>query len=746
MEETRNAASTRNATLKTPIAMSLIQLVAQEQWQEFDDTWSEVMLSEGPIDELVAALRVVAEKKRMPRCIPQLRQHAEVLGKAGRDGEAARLLAQAITSGGGAGELGGALFEHAQKAWGTKPYWARYCEISGLRPDNNDMRRAWIAFERLLGFDQGKLVFHPGGWGAGEILELQVDTLEMSVKFHNGRQDRFPLSAAVEIFEPLSEEDLRAIHFRSSDELKRLMKDEPLVVLRAIISRHNGRASTVGIKNALLQVGVEGGSWSAWWRRTRKLAENSEWFKVTGTPTKGDVMLLRSATDPVEDLRRQLSNFTTLSDLLARVKNQLASKPEERMREMMLDVLEQKSGTSADPGPVRLAAWMLLRDERGTTPEPLLAALRAAAAEPAPADATKPPALWALFQSLQGTREQERCVGVLQEVCGDRWVDEALTNLFHAPAGMTRPLVDALVAANKRSELGLLYKELLMRPLRAPEMLIALARHGEAGKLKIELPAPLVRAQALLSLATNLHVNRRGDANAARAQTKLTELLTKGKEPLVRKLLATADADALLSVQRMLQRGVDEELDAVVTDIVVRQAPVGSRANQAQFWENDRIWTTKQGLERRSLELKELREVKIPANQDAIGRAAAMGDLSENAEWEAAIEEQRTLTGRAMEMESELRRVELIENAILPEDMVCPGTVVRYRDVGKTKESEIVILGPWDTDLAENAVSYRAPLAAGLLGKRPGDVAKITLPGSTLEVDVLAVHPFVLDH
>jgi len=351
-----------------------------------------------------------------------------------------------------------------------------------------------------------------------------------------------------------------------------------------------------------------------------------------------------------------------------------------------------------------------------------------------------------LFQSLQGTREQERCVGVLQEVCGDRWVEEALKNLFHAPAGMTRPLVDALVAANKRSELGLLYKELLMRPLRAPEMLIALARHGEAGKLKVELPSPLARAQALLSLATNLHVNRRGDANAARAQAKLTELLTKGKDPLVRKLLATADADALTSVQRMLQRGVDEELDAVVTDIVVRQVPAGARAAQAQFWENDRIWTTKQGLERRSLELKELREVKIPANQDAIGRAAAMGDLSENAEWEAAIEEQRTLTGRAMEMESELRRVELIENAILPEDMVCPGTVVRYREAGKSKESEIVILGPWDTELAESAVSYRAPLAAGLLGKRPGDVARITLPGSTLEVEVISAHPFVLDH
>jgi transcription elongation factor GreA len=311
---------------------------------------------------------------------------------------------------------------------------------------------------------------------------------------------------------------------------------------------------------------------------------------------------------------------------------------------------------------------------------------------------------------------------------------------------MTRPLVDALLSAGKKAELAASYNELLTRPLRAPEVLISLARHAEAGKLPGEFPPELARAQALLSLATNLHVNRRGDAASARAQTRLTELLIKGKDPLVRRLLADADSDALLSIQRMLQRGVDEDLDSVVTDNVVRQGTLNGSTTQQQFWENDRIWSTKRGLEKRSFELKVLREVMIPAYQDAIGRAAAQGDLSENAEWEAAIEEQRTLTTRAMEMEGELRRVELIENAILPEDMACPGTTVRYRDVRKGGEQEIVILGPWDQELSDNVVSYRAPLAAGLLGKRPGDHATITLPGGTQELEVISAVPFTLDH
>ena len=105
----------------------------------------------------------------------------------------------------------------------------------------------------------------------------------------------------------------------------------------------------------------------------------------------------------------------------------------------------------------------------------------------------------------------------------------------------------------------------------------------------------------------------------------------------------------------------------------------GLLAVAGMFWVGNAIWTTKRGLEKRSLELKELREVKIPENQDAIGRAAAFGDLSENSEWEAAMEEQRNLTARAMAIEEELRQADLIEEAALPEGTICPGARVDYR-------------------------------------------------------------------
>lgn len=729
-------------------AMSLILLAAQEKWPEFDEAWSELMNSDATpqaLDELVRALRLVADKKRLARCLPMVKEHAQRLASSGHPGEAARLYGIALQGGGAPGEITGPLFQAAQEAWSAEPWWEPYTRLSGLRADLGDPRKAWVAFERLTWFQPNRLVYHGGGWGTGEILDVDLGALDIGIRFASGRKDRFPLNAAMEIFEPLPENDLRAQHFRDPDVLRKRIKEDPLAVLRNVLERYNGRASTISIKNALAQVGIDGTAWNGWWRKARKHAESSEWFKVMGTPVKGEVQLLSTAMDAVADLERQLGNSGSLGDVLSRVRDQLQGNHDERLRSMLLDVLEKKAAPASEPLPLRISAWLLLREERGTTPEPLLETLRAAFAQPPPADPGKPPALWAHFQSLPGLREQERCVSALQELLGDAWADEAVKNLQHAPSGMARLLVDTLYAAGRADDLAAAYRDLLARPLRAAEVLISLARLGETGKLPGDMPTDVQRAQALLALASYLYVNRRGDPQNARSNTRLAEFLTKGKESVLRRMLANADSDAILSLQRTVQRGVDESIDNQFTDIYMRAAPTTGQASSAFFWESDRIYTTRKGLEKRKAELHHLREVKIPANQEAIGRAAAMGDLSENSEWEAAIEEQRNLTSRAAEIEGELRRADTIENEILPEGVASPGSHVRYRELGVGSEHEIAILGPWDTYAGDQVVSYRAPLAAGLLGKKPGDKVKVTLPSGTIEVELLAVEPLPLD-
>jgi transcription elongation factor GreA len=175
------------------------------------------------------------------------------------------------------------------------------------------------------------------------------------------------------------------------------------------------------------------------------------------------------------------------------------------------------------------------------------------------------------------------------------------------------------------------------------------------------------------------------------------------------------------------------------------RAPALLEKPETPIWETDVILTTRRGLARRQEEFRVLRDVKIPANSDAIGSAAALGDLSENSEWEAALEDQRTLTTRATEMEAELKQARLLEEIVIPEDVVAPGTKVGYVDLDVDELRTTTLLGPWDVGQDDDEViSYRAPLAKGLLGRKVGEHSEITVPGGLHRVRIESIEPVQL--
>ncbi len=721
--------------------MSLTILATEDNWQGFDDAWTELMESLGPIDDLLQSIEVVAVKRRLARCLPTLREHADKLAAGSRSLDAAMLLGAALRGGAPPNELGEQLWKHAETAWGSEGWWSSFTELAGFRPLVPDLRRAWICFDDMRSYGPGVVVFHRGGWGIGEVTELISSDLEVAVRFDSGRKDRFPLRTAVEIFERLPDTDLRTQHLRDPQTLKQRIKDEPLEVLKSVLLRHSGKATQIHIKNALMQVGVDGNAWSSWWRKTRMAAENSEWFRVSGSGQKVEIELLRRAVDPVAALKRQLDHAPNLNIALSRARDIFGSnKLEENVRNAGLEVLERLALVPRTPLEDRLSAWMLLREHRGATPPELTEVLMKAASQAAPSDPSVPPQFWAVLQKIPLARDQEKCVTLLPEIFGDRWIDEAAKNLHHAPPGLVKPLVDALFEAGREKDLSQQYLSLLARPIRAPFALMALVRLAEDGKLKGEFPGPVQRASALIELATQLHDLRRGNSVMARAEARLLDLLTKGEPPLLRTLLVDADTASLRAIRTTMNRGVEDVLDGLVTDIAIEKGVDLFKLDEIPFWAEDKIWTTRKGLEKRQAELREIREVKLPQNAEAIGKAASYGDLSENSEWEQAIENQRHLTEQASAMEKELRLAALLENAPLPDDTVAPGCSVRYRDVKHGDEHEIWLLGPWDTD-QEKAVSYRAPLAAGMLGLKVGGHATIELPGGRIEVEVLSVAP-----
>ena len=721
--------------------MTLARLVRQQNWNALEDAWTEHIAGEAELQPALDALHAAYRRKEISRLIAFVRSQAKALEENGRPQDACALLGEAMVLGGSPGELGGLLMSSATAAYAEDERWETFLALSDLRENHPDLRSAWKKFNKLLSLEKDRIIYHAKGWGLGKITEVDVPGDEVTIRFTSGKRDRFPLKTSIEIFEVLEPGDLRALVVEDPDELQRRLKKEPLDVLRWIAKRNDGRVNHAGVKLAMSTLGVEGPKFTAWWRKARKEAETSEWFELSGPATRVTVRLLDQAADPAEGLQRQLRKASGLGEALARVKAVMSENLPESVREVALSTLEEMAADNDQPLPERLATWLFLRENREETPPALTELVHALASEETPTDPSIAPPLWSLLQKIPGMREQERALQLVREEYGEDWLDVAAKQLAHAPPGMIKALIDALAEAEREDELVQHYLALLARPTRTPTVLVRLAERVEKKRLgQDQLPPPIQRVQCLLQLALYLQKNAPGNVEFGRARQRLTTLLTSGNPPLLKSFLEDADEATLRGFATMVEGRLEGQLERLFTRVAVEISPLIFRGEDRPFWEGSSIWTTRAGLKAHEAELRELRDVKIPENAEAIGRAASYGDLSENSEWEAAIEEQRNLTTKAMELETQVRDAQLLEEAALPANTVSPGTRVRYREIPTSEEKEVSILGPWEADGVE-IISYRSPIAEGMLGKHPGDVATLTLPNGTLEVEVLEVQP-----
>jgi len=717
----------------------LARLVRENRWTDLETAWSEWIHADPQLGPALECIAAAALKKELPRCLSLVREHAEALITSDNPGDAAKLVGQAMVLGAAPGELSSLFYGAAKAAWEGEEFWETYTSIAGLHENAPDMRIAWRDFYKLLRMEPEQVIYHSKGWGLGQILSVDHGKQEAKIKFASGRTDHFPFKTTMEIFEFLEPGDLRALLIKDPDELANLLKKEPLVVLRWILERNGGKCLQPTIKLAMSTLGVEAAKFTAWWRKAKKAAETDEWFELSGPTTKSQVRLLDEAADPTRAIQRQLKLAKNISEALQRVRSLVTGGvADEAVVTAALTTLDELCLDGNQPLAERLGAWVFLRDQLGESPDGLAKLFAEAAEMPVPEDPSKAPQVWALCQQIPGLREQDRAIDLLKEQLGDGWIDHVAKHLPHAAPGMVKSLIDTLSNNERVDDMIAHYKNLLARPTRNPILLIRLAEYIERKDFNDQLPPIQRRAQTLLQLAVHLTRTSTGNVALTRARTRLNDTLTKGDDPLLRKLLAKADVEELRSLGTMLEAGVDREIDKLFTRIAVEVSPDVFRGEDRPFWETAGTWTTSDGLARREAELRDLVEVKIPENSEAIGKAASFGDLSENSEWEAAIADQRTLTNRAMGLEKDIREAQLIENAGIPQDTVAPGTMVGYRDLSEKTEHTIEILGPWDVT-REGQVSYRSPLAAGMLGHHTGEEATLVLPNETKQVKILSI-------
>lgn len=148
------------------------------------------------------------------------------------------------------------------------------------------------------------------------------------------------------------------------------------------------------------------------------------------------------------------------------------------------------------------------------------------------------------------------------------------------------------------------------------------------------------------------------------------------------------------------------------------------------------IYLTKAGFEKLREELERLKTTERRRIARAIGEARLQGDISENAEYDAAKDAQAHCEARIAELEGKLTHVRIIENENIPSDKVFIGAIVTLKDLDSKETLQYMMVSPEEANYEENKISIFSPVGKALLGKAAGEEVAISVPAGTLRYKI----------
>lgn len=151
----------------------------------------------------------------------------------------------------------------------------------------------------------------------------------------------------------------------------------------------------------------------------------------------------------------------------------------------------------------------------------------------------------------------------------------------------------------------------------------------------------------------------------------------------------------------------------------------------------ERFPMTKQGYEKLKAEIKQLKTVDRPGVIQAIAEAREFGDLSENAEYQAARERQGFIEGRISNLEDKFSRAEIIDSSKTKGSVIKFGATIVLYDSDNHTTIKYQIVGEYEADLAQGMISLNSPIARAAIGKEEGDIIEFNTPAGlkTYEID-----------
>ncbi|MCK4806023.1 MAG: GreA/GreB family elongation factor [Candidatus Aegiribacteria sp.] len=579
----------------------------------------------------------------------------------------------------------------------------QFLKLSGLKKENADVQSSWRVFNSLMKYRKGGYLYH-GTFGVGQITRMSRS--HATIDFQKAQNHDMKLNVVLESTRPLASSSLAVLSWKNLEEFSRLFRECPSKFLERLSVESLENPGEICIQD--LPAFFSGSEFTEGeaWKILRKTAASTEGFADLGAR----IVLLDEKVEFLERVkkiinRRREPAREKVREVQALLKSCCSAFPD-GLTDLLDDV---RSISSPETGSMFELCWIL--SDRGKEEE--FSDIK--------------------HDLMESTAARgERALGeILSSACRKDYLDlffSAQTERVEKVrllSGLRRSLWEHAAAFLEEFDPELLSEcigDYLSKPSETDRFLWTLTFLASRGD---KLDDNLADNQTGLFLDNLIF-------SSADTQKKVIHLLTGPLKSKLNSYLSSIDTRKLsnyLDSFNSSATALNEGLCLIVgREISRRKSSSIGKSVKKRFWESDALFSSLGAIEQRESDALRLKQTEIPAAAEAIGEAASHGDLSENAEYAAAIEKRDLLLDRLNRWMKELQMYRVYPPDEITSDTVSPGIRVQLQESGGAETVQTIdVVGPLDADPENGRINYMAPLGKALLGKSIGDM--VVLPG-----------------
>ena len=686
--------------------------ISKRDFSKFMVLWEEYCTSDSvPSAEIVELLEMIKRSdfsKPMGKIVETIVPLIETLPSPDEMYSALKLVVDLQTT--QSPKLAETALEHADRRYRSHQKYHDFLRLVGLR-SKDQYQGALSALDLLTHLGEKKFVFHTGGWGVGEIIELSYLRETAVIEFENSPgKKNISFVNAMKTLIPLQDNHFLARRFGNPDALEKRAKEDPVAVIKMLLT-DLGPKTAAEIKDEMCELVIPEADWTKWWSQARAKLKRD--LLVDSPDNLKEPFKLRAESlSYEEEFFSQIGKKKAITDILANAHSfskehsqQLKSEPVRSSFIKTLSELEERQDLPlAQEVEIHLMKQTLFPD----LPKKDLNKIF-----------SKAPNIADLIGAIE-IQQYKKQAWIWVRENKENWPELFVMALENPAASLLREYFIKELSSKKET-LHQLVEDLLHHPSKNPELFFWFFQR-EILQKKLEIPLSIKPErgwEALLTLLSQIE-NLSSYADLTR---KINQFLLQNRYQEVRKLFKTASlpfTKEFLLLASKCHSLSNQDQKSLLSLAAVHFPELAKAGGGTEKRDRHVLWTTKGAFEKIQERIRHIATVETIDNAREIEAARALGDLRENAEYKFAKERRARLQGEMRRLSEEMSQARILVPDDVSQKEVGVGSVVQVED-SQGKVTTYQILGPWDADPEKHILSSHSKLAEAMHNLSVGD-------------------------